>query len=595
MKHHQFLRQLGPMAAAIAICIATTLSVQTLSAQTDWPTFRGADRTGVAPDTGLLPEWPDGGPKLIWEGAGAGRGYASVVIAKGLLYTLGDQLSTADDGDEYLSCFDAASGNQLWRARIGSAFKLKNKSWESSRSTPTVDGNRVYVVSPAGVLVCVSTKDGSENWRVDLKSEYSGKKAEMWGYSESVLIDGDNLICTPGAPKNTMVALNKETGKKVWSTPRAGDRGAGHASIVISEVDGTRVYVQTTGSGAMGVRATDGKLMWTYDFDRTTAIIPTPIVRDDLVFVAAGYKRGGALLRQVAAGDSVSVEEVYPLNPKLCNKHGGIVLVGDYLYGDSDDKGTPFCAEFMTGKIQWKSRGSGKKSASIVAADGHLYILYSNGTMTLVKADPDSMQEVSHFKVPGSGERPSWAHPVVLDGRLYLREGDKVLCYNISEGNAATSTSAKAGDKKATTETTSNDKASSEMLTNGDFSKGMEGWLAEHVDEKTAQTEIVNEGPKGAAALKLKVLSVPDEPWQIQAYQPNLKFEKGKSYVLTFCAKSTSSESVKVMCMQNHEPWEHSTEQEVYLSNEWKEQKFEFDGPWDDDNGRITFYQSGNK
>jgi len=419
---------------ATAFWTASTFCTSTLLGQTDWPTFRGPDRTGVAPDTNLLEAWPENGPELVWEGAGAGRGYSSVVISDGQLYTLGDQLSTADDGDEYLSCFDLSSGKQLWKARTGSAFEMKQKSWESSRSTPTVDGDRVYVVSPQGTLVCVNSKNGSENWRVDLTSKFGGKKAEMWGYSESVLIDGDNVVCTPGGPKNTMVALNKKTGKKVWSTSRDNDRGAGHASIVISTIGDTKVYVQTTGSGAMGVRANDGKLLWTYDFDKTTAIIPTPIVRDDLAFVAAGYGRGGALLRQVAGKNgNVSVEEVYPLNPRLGNKHGGIVLVGDYLYGDSDDKGTPFCADFMTGEIKWKSRGSGKKSASVVAADDHLYFLYSDGTMTLVKANPESMQEVSHFKVPGSGDRPSWAHPVILDGKLYLREGDKVLCYNIAQ------------------------------------------------------------------------------------------------------------------------------------------------------------------
>jgi len=229
-----------------------------------------------------------------------------------------------------------------------------------------------------------------------------------------------------------MVALNKLTGKQVWSTQRKGDRGAGHSSIVISEVGGVRVYVQLTGSGAMGVRATDGKLMWTFDIDKTTAVIPTPIIRDDLVFISVGYKRGGALLRQVAQGDEVSVETVYELNTKLSNKHGGVVLVGDHVYGDSDDKGTPFCADLMTGEIKWKSRGSGKKSASIAAADGHLYIRYSDGTMTLVEANPNEFKEKGSFSVPGSGDRPSWAHPVILDGKLYLREGDKVLCYDIT-------------------------------------------------------------------------------------------------------------------------------------------------------------------
>jgi outer membrane protein assembly factor BamB len=193
------------------------------------------------------------------------------------------------------------------------------------------------------------------------------------------------------------------------------------------------VYVTTTGSGAMGVRASDGELLWTYDIDRTTAVIPTPIVRDNLVFFTAGYGRGGALLKQVPAGNGkVKVEEQFPLNKDLANKHGGVVLVGDYLYGDSDDKGTPFCANFLTGEIVWKERGAGKNSACVAAADGHIYIRYADGTMTLVKASPEGLKEVGEFTVPGSGDRPSWSHPVIVDGKLYLREGDKILCYDIS-------------------------------------------------------------------------------------------------------------------------------------------------------------------
>jgi outer membrane protein assembly factor BamB len=180
------------------------------------------------------------------------------------------------------------------------------------------------------------------------------------------------------------------------------------------------------------VRAKDGKLLWSYDIDKTTAVIPTPIVRDDLVFFTAGYNRGGALLRQVPAqsGD-VTVEEVYPLNRELANKHGGVVLVGDFIYGDSEDRGIPFCADLMTGDVKWKTRGSGRGSASTVAADGHLYIRYADGTMTLAKATPEGLDEAGTFKTPGSGERPSWSHPVIVDGKLYLREGDVILCYSL--------------------------------------------------------------------------------------------------------------------------------------------------------------------
>jgi outer membrane protein assembly factor BamB len=398
----------------------------------DWPTFRGADRTAVAPDTDLLESWPADGPPLVWETAGAGRGYASPAIAGERIFTLGDGLSTAPDADEYLSCFDRQTGKQLWKTKTGGPWTSGQESWQSSRSTPTVDGAMVYVLTPFGQLVACLVKDGREVWRVDLKQQFGGTKGDSWGYSESVTIDDTKLVCTPGGPQATMVALDKKSGRLIWACPVPGDPGAGHASIVIAEVGGRRVYVTTTAGGALGVDAKTGKLLWTYPIDKTTAVIPTPIVKDDLVFFSAGYKRGGALLRQVPGpGGTVTVEEVYPLNPDLANKHGGIVLVGEHLYGDSDDKGIPFCAELTTGKLAWKSRGSGRNSACVVAGDGHVYVKFADGTLALVKADPAGYEEVASFKVPGSGDRPSWAHAVILDGLLYLREGDAILCYDI--------------------------------------------------------------------------------------------------------------------------------------------------------------------
>jgi outer membrane protein assembly factor BamB len=402
-----------------------------------WPTFRGPERTAVAPDTGLLKQWPEGGPKLVWETAGAGRGYSSLAIAGGKIYTLGDELSTGDDKDEYLTCFDAATGQRVWKTKTGPAWNSGNTAWQSSRSTPTLDGERVYVLTPHGLLVCCESAAGNELWHKDLKKDLGGRKGDGWGYSESVLIDGERLVCTPGGEKNTMMALDKLTGDELWNAPRSGDRGAGHASIVVATIGELRVYVTTTASGAMGVQAQTGRLLWKYDIDRTTAVIPTPIVRDNLVFFTAGYGRGGALLRQVPAPGStpddarVQIEEVYPLSTALANKHGGVVLVGDYLYGDSDDRGVPFCAELMTGEIKWKERGPGRGSASVIAADGCLYIRYADGTMTLAEASPEGHKVLGQFKIPGSGGRPSWSHPVIADGRLYLREGDKILCYEL--------------------------------------------------------------------------------------------------------------------------------------------------------------------
>ena len=421
-------RFVRPSAILLAGCVVAAASARA----TDWPTFRGANRTAVAPDTDLLESWPDAGPPLVWETKGAGRGYASLAIAGDRIYTLGDGLSTAPDADEYLSCFDRATGRQLWTMKTGAAWNDGQESWQSSRSTPTVAGDMVYVITPFGQLVACTTAAGKEVFRVDLKETFGGTKGDGWGYSESVLIDGDRLVCTPGGERATMVALDKRTGRTLWSCPVAGNIGAGHSSIVIATVAGRSVYVQTTASGPIGVDAATGKLLWSYPIDKTTAVIPTPIVRDDLVFFSAGYKRGGALLRQVPGPDGgVTIEEIYGLNTDLANKHGGIVLVGDHLYGDSDDKGIPFCAELMTGKITWKERGSGKNSATVMAADGHVYVRYADGVVALVKADPAGYREVSSFTVPGSGDRPSWAHMVILDGRLYLREGDTILCYDV--------------------------------------------------------------------------------------------------------------------------------------------------------------------
>lgn len=400
----------------------------------DWPTFRGSDRKAVSEDPKLLTTWPKTGPKLVWEVQGAGRGYASVAIAGDKLFTLGDALSTKSDEEEYLTAYDRKSGKQLWATRTGPAWKEMNEEWHNSRSTPTVDGNMVYVIAPKGILVACNTQDGKEVWRKNLVDDLGGKKDDPWGYSESVLIDGEKLVCTPGGEQATMVALNKKTGELLWKTVRPGDRGAGHASIVISEIGSNRVYVQTTGSGALGVSAEDGKLLWSYPIEKMTAAIPTPIVRDDLVFMPLGYSRGGALLRQKDRGNgSVSIEEVYGLNTKLANKHGGVVLIGDHIYGDSDDKGQVFCAELLTGEILWKGRGPGEGSTVVIGAGKNLICQFQNGEVALVKADPSKFTVVSQFKIPGSGKRPSWAHPAIVDGKLYIRSLDDILCYDISK------------------------------------------------------------------------------------------------------------------------------------------------------------------
>jgi len=283
---------------ACALCYFASGAALAATPEGDWPTFRGADRTSVSKETGLLQQWPKGGPPLVWETAGAGRGYSSLAIAGDRIFVLGDGPSTADDKDEYLLGFDRETGKQVVKTKVGPAWNEGSPSWQGSRSTPTIDGELVYALSAHGDLLCCEVSSGDVRWRKNLTDDFEGKKGDRWGYSESVLIDGEKLVCTPGGVKATMIALNKTTGEVIWKCARPNDRGAGHASIVPVDLEGTRIYVQTTATGAMGVRAADGDLLWTYDIPATTAVCPSPIVRNDLVFFTAGYKRGGALLRK---------------------------------------------------------------------------------------------------------------------------------------------------------------------------------------------------------------------------------------------------------------------------------------------------------
>src|SRR4051812_34314209 len=229
----------------IALCV-----VACLSHAADWPQWRGPKRDGVSAETGLLKEWPKSGPKLLWEAKGAGRGYSSLAVSAGKVYTVGDAPSTESSKDEYLTCLDEATGKTVWQAKLGAPYVLRNDQWSSSRSTPTIDGALLYVLTGSGDLVCLQTADGKEVWRKNLPKDFGGKKGDGWGYSESVLIDGDNVVCTPGG-KTTMVALNKKTGSEVWKATLPKTPGAGHASIVPTEIGKTRVLVQTTAGFAL--------------------------------------------------------------------------------------------------------------------------------------------------------------------------------------------------------------------------------------------------------------------------------------------------------------------------------------------------------
>ncbi len=388
-----------------------------------WPQFRGPDRTGLSKDTGLLTEWPKDGPPLVWKAPGIGVGFSSVSLAGGKIFTMGDLSDSS-----HVFALDQQTGKILWSAKVGKP----GGNYAGTRCTPTVDGELLYAIGQFGDLVCLETATGKERWRKNFPKDFGGRSGG-WNYTESPLVDGDKLVCTPGGKQATMVALDKRTGEPVWKCGVPGGDTAGYSSMVVAEIGGVRQYVQLMAGGVYGIAAADGRFLWKYDrFAGNTANVPTPIVRGDLVFCSAGYGKGGALLKIIPNGDKFEAKELYH-KTELGNRHGGVLLVGEHVYGDRDHNGFPFCAEFATGKVTWpkRDRTKGSGNAALTFADGHLYVRYNNGYVALVEANPQGYAEKGTFKIPNS-DTNSWAHPVVAGGRLYLREKDVLWCYDVT-------------------------------------------------------------------------------------------------------------------------------------------------------------------
>jgi outer membrane protein assembly factor BamB len=405
----------------------------------DWPGWRGPDRTGVSAETGLLKAWPDGGPPLAWKATGLGGGYSTPSVARGRIYLLGSR-----DNREYLIALTESDGKEVWAAELGAVGRDGPPSYPGPRSTPTVDGDRVYALGSDGDLVCVDTA-GKSVWRKNLGKDLNGVRGH-WAYAESPLIDGDVLVCTPGGPKATLAALNKKTGEVIWkATVPGGDSGGGggrgprrppnaaaYASPIVAEVGGVKQYVQLLGGFLVGVSARDGKLLWRYDKITGITNCTTPIFHDGCVFVSAsgrgpGPTSGGALVRLTTEGGGVTAKEVYH-NKDLANHHGGVVLVGDALYGTNAT--SLVCVDFKTGETRWQNRSVGK--GSVAAADGRLYVRGEKaGQVALVEASPAGYKEAGRLKQPERSDKMAWPHPVIANGRLYLRDQGVLLCYDV--------------------------------------------------------------------------------------------------------------------------------------------------------------------
>ncbi|HSR70416.1 MAG TPA: PQQ-binding-like beta-propeller repeat protein [Acidobacteriota bacterium] len=402
----------------------------------DWPQWRGVERNGQSSDTGLLKEWPENGPPLVYSASGVGKGYSSLSLSDGLIFTMGDI-----DSAQYVVALRAEDGSSAWKTRVGPPWP---DQYVGARSTPTVDGDRLYALGTEGDLVCLRKSDGQELWRRNLKEDFGGHlmiiQNTNWKYAESPLVDGNKVVVTPGGPQAAMVALNKMTGEEIWRTavPDLGEKGAdgaAYSSIVISNGAGVKQYVQLMGRGVVGVDAETGRFLWGYNrVANDVANITTPIVEGDYVFASTGYRTGAALLKLSKEGSGVKAEEVYFLEANVMqNHHGGIILHNGYLYtGTGHNRGYPLCVEMTSGEVAWGPiRNDGEGSAAVSYADGNLYMRYQNGLMMLVEATPQEYREKGSFTIPNVNQF-SWSHPVVSGGRLYLREQDNLHVYDIS-------------------------------------------------------------------------------------------------------------------------------------------------------------------
>jgi len=404
------------MKNSIAFVAAAVLSVSALHAA-DWPQWQGPDRTGLSKETGLLKQWPAAGPPVVWTATGLGAGYGSMAVAGERVYLQG-----AIGRNSGVVALDRRTGKVVWAKGVGPA--QGNNMGNGPRSTPTVDGDRLYVLTENGDLACLRVQDGTVVWQRNILQDFGGRNIG-WLISESPLVDGNQVVVTPGGRGAGMAALEKMTGKTIWTSKELSDQ-AGYASPIVADVQGVRTIMTLTSEAGVGVRASDGKLMWRHQaVANDTANIATPVFGDNKVFYSSNYGTGGALLALRADAGEVRAQEVY-FTREMQNHHGGLVLVNGYLYGFNNSILT--CLEFATGKVMWRHRSVGK--GSLAYADGRLYLLSENNVVGLAEATPAGYRELGRFTIADQGW-PSWAHPVVSGGRLYVRNQGILTAYNV--------------------------------------------------------------------------------------------------------------------------------------------------------------------
>ena len=404
-------------------CVAATVASDALA--DDWPQWNGRNRDGKSADTGLLAEWPADGPRLAWKATGFGHGYSAVAVAGGRLYTMGDKSETG-----WVIAASADDGKILWSAKVDApgSPSMPGYDFPGPRCTPTVDGDLIFALDAWGELIGVRASDGKEQWRRNLAKDFGGTPP-TWGYSESPLVDGQQVVVTPGGPKGALVAVKKNNGALLWQSAPFTDP-AHYSSMVPTQIDGVRQYVQLTAASVAGISANDGSLLWKAARPGNVAVIPTPLVAGNQIYVTSGYGAGCNLFKVTRSGGRFSAEQVYA-NHVMGNHHGGVVQVGQCIYGYSDGKGLT-CQDASTGQALWAEKAAIKKS-SVSYADGKLYCREEDtGAVVLVDAAPGAYHERGRLQQPDRRPEKAWTHPVIANGKLYLRDQDLLLCYDLT-------------------------------------------------------------------------------------------------------------------------------------------------------------------
>jgi outer membrane protein assembly factor BamB len=441
--------------------VAVVLAVAGAAAADDWPQWRGPDRSNRSKEKGLLQQWPKDGPKLLWKKNTAGLGFSGFAVVGDVAYTMGAR-SVKGVEEEYAIAYSVKDGSELWATKLGPIFTFKGNGWgDGPRATPTVDGDFVYCLGGQGELVCLNAKSkGAVVWRKNLIKDFKGQIMVYsqnvtgptgWGYCESPLIDGDQLVCCPGGPDGWMIALDKKTGNVLWRTKDLKDE-ATDSSIVVAEIGGVRQYINSTfkgnpdGGGVAGIDTKTGKVLWFWQNKKYNvyAVCPTPVVDKDLVYVTAGYDIGCNCLKVSVNGGKFAAEDTYTAAKQVItmkNEHGGVLLLDGYIYGSSDGGGWT-CQELKTGKKAWSDRNSLEGKGSLTYADGRLYLVSDQGEIVLLEPSPKGWSEKGRFSLPELSktreDRPThqyigvWTHPVVANGRLYLRDQEFIYCYDVA-------------------------------------------------------------------------------------------------------------------------------------------------------------------